>query len=147
MTTSSNLPSSRAGFNNITWLPQKVPTLFTAMSVGSAATNNITYGVNANAMVLNHNEVIEVVINNFDGGWHPIHIHGHAPQLGESRPIPVSIKLANSHSRSCKRHIYTFRGLSSIPARYAEPWAADGRYECYGFAAKGHGARGSRAKR
>jgi FtsP/CotA-like multicopper oxidase with cupredoxin domain len=103
------------------------------MSTGSAATNNITYGVNANAMVLNHNEVIEVVINNFDGGWHPIHIHGHAPQLGESRPIPLSIKLANSHSRSCERHIYTFRGLSSIPARYTEPWAADGLYECSGL--------------
>jgi len=59
-----------------------VPTLFTALTSGNAALNNQTYGMNANAMVLNYNEVIEVVINNADGGAHPIHIHGHAPQLG-----------------------------------------------------------------
>jgi iron transport multicopper oxidase len=54
------------------------------MTTGDYATHNLTYGVNANAMVLDYNQVVEVVINNFDTGSHPIHIHGHAPQLGKS---------------------------------------------------------------
>jgi iron transport multicopper oxidase len=52
------------------------------MTTGDAANDSLTYGLNANAMVLGYNEVIEVVINNFDNGSHPIHIHGHAVQLG-----------------------------------------------------------------
>jgi len=41
-------------------------------------------------MVLNFNETVEVVINNYDNGSHPIHIHGHAPQLGLS-PFPFPL--------------------------------------------------------
>jgi FtsP/CotA-like multicopper oxidase with cupredoxin domain len=33
-------------------------------------------------MVLDLNEVIEVVVNNKDTSSHPVHIHGHAPQIG-----------------------------------------------------------------
>jgi iron transport multicopper oxidase len=51
------------------------------MSVGSAATNPVVYGVNANAFVLNSGQLIEIVINNYDTGGHPIHLHGHAVQL------------------------------------------------------------------
>jgi iron transport multicopper oxidase len=54
----------------------------TALTTGNSATDPRVYGVNSNPMVLNHNAVIEVVINNLDGGGHPIHIHGHAPQIG-----------------------------------------------------------------
>jgi iron transport multicopper oxidase len=75
---------NRAGFNNITWLPQLTPSLFTALTTGDAATDPNIYGINANAMVLNHNEVVELVINNFDSGSHPVHIHGHNVQLGQS---------------------------------------------------------------
>ncbi|KAE9365562.1 multicopper oxidase [Stipitochalara longipes BDJ] len=84
----------RAGFNNITWLPQKVPSLFTAMTTGNASTHNLTYGINANAMVLNnHNAVYEIIINNTDNGGHPIHIHGHAPQIA---PNPNNIQPPSS---------------------------------------------------
>jgi iron transport multicopper oxidase len=54
------------------------------MTTGDAANQSLTYGLNANAMVLGYNQVIEVVINNFDNGYHPIHIHGHNVQLGRS---------------------------------------------------------------
>lgn len=90
---------NRAGFNQITWLPQKVPSLFTALTTGSAATDNLTYGLNAHAMVLNYNEVIEVVINNFDNGSHPIHIHGHAPQI-------VARSTNGTYDPSTERHRY-----------------------------------------
>jgi iron transport multicopper oxidase len=73
-----------------------VPSLFTALTTGEYATKNLTYGINAHAMVLNYNEVIEVVINNFDTGYHPIHIHGHAPQIGQSLLVSFSVKLLTS---------------------------------------------------
>lgn len=50
------------------------------MSAGKYAVYPEIYGVNANAYVLEYDTVIEIVINNHDTGFHPIHTHGHAPQ-------------------------------------------------------------------
>lgn len=69
--------------NNITYVEPKVPSLYTALSVNESATNPIVYGEYANAHVLNHQDVVEIVINNFDSGGHPIHMHGHNFQFVE----------------------------------------------------------------
>lgn len=58
-----------------------MPSLYTALSVGIYATNPIVYGQAANAHVVNYYDVVEVVINNFDGGGHPLHLHGHNFQI------------------------------------------------------------------
>ncbi|GAM82221.1 hypothetical protein ANO11243_002000 [Dothideomycetidae sp. 11243] len=70
-----------AFFNDITYTMPKVPVLYTAMSAGDLATNEVIYGDNTNAFVLGHNDVVEVVINNNDGGSHPFHLHGHNFQV------------------------------------------------------------------
>lgn len=67
--------------NDVTYLEQKVPTLYTALSVGSDAQNPVVYGVNSNAFVLKHNEIVEIVLNNLDTGSHPFHLHGHQVQV------------------------------------------------------------------
>jgi len=72
---------NRAGFNNITYLAQVVPTLATALSTGSAASNASIYGVNTDSTVVEYGQLVEIVINNYDTGAHIMHIHGHAPQL------------------------------------------------------------------
>jgi iron transport multicopper oxidase len=72
---------NRAGFNNITYLAQVVPTLSTALTTGKAASNASIYGANTNAMVAHFGQLVEIVVNNFDTGAHVMHIHGHAPQL------------------------------------------------------------------
>jgi iron transport multicopper oxidase len=74
---------SRAGFNNVSYLEPKVPSLFTALTTGEEANNPTVYGLNSNPIIAKKNQVIEIVINNFDGGSHPMHLHGHAPQLVE----------------------------------------------------------------
>lgn len=56
---------NRAGFNNITYIPQKVPTLYTVLSAGEEASNPVIYGRNSNPFVLPHNKVIDIVINNY----------------------------------------------------------------------------------
>lgn len=64
--------AARATFNNITYIGQKVPTLATALTVGKDASDPRVYGVNTNPYVLQSGKIIEVVINNLDGGAHPI---------------------------------------------------------------------------
>ena len=70
-----------AFFNDITYVPQKVPSLYTALSADSLAENPKVYGVNSHAIVLKHNEVVDIVLNNEDPGKHPFHLHGHVFQV------------------------------------------------------------------
>ena len=59
----------------------KVPSLYTALSVGKDATNPIVYGHAANPQVLDYFDTVEVVVNNYDTGGHPLHLHGHNFQI------------------------------------------------------------------
>lgn len=54
-----------------------MPTLYTALTTGTSATNVAVYGENTNAFVLKKGEVVEIVLNNDDPGKHPFHLHGH----------------------------------------------------------------------
>lgn len=66
-----------AFFNNITYKAPKVPTLYTVLSAGDAATNAEVYGTYTHPFVLERNEVVQIVVNNLDPGRHPFHLHGH----------------------------------------------------------------------
>ncbi|PQE24793.1 multicopper oxidase protein [Rutstroemia sp. NJR-2017a BVV2] len=66
-----------AFFNNITYVSQKVPTLYTVMSTGEDAVNPAVYGEFAHPFVLGYKQTIEIVVNNLDSGKHPFHLHGH----------------------------------------------------------------------
>ena len=70
-----------AAFNGISWVEPKVPTLFSALSLGGNATNPMVYGDNTHALILNGGEVVEIILNNNDPGKHPIHLHGHNFQV------------------------------------------------------------------
>lgn len=70
-----------AFLNNISYTAPKVPTLYTVMSAGDLATDATVYGDFTHAMVLGHNDVVEIVLNNNDTGSHPFHLHGHNFQV------------------------------------------------------------------
>lgn len=100
----NNLMSGKnyAFFNNITYTTPKVPTLFSVMSAGELATNSKVYGEFTNTFVLNHMEVIQIVLNNVDSGVHPFHMHGHEFQLihrseayDDDHPTPFNPKKDN----------------------------------------------------
>jgi iron transport multicopper oxidase len=80
--TMSNLGdgANYAFFNGLTYVRPQVPTLFTALSVGSAATNPVVYGRDTLPHILPHMQIIDIVVNNQDPGKHPFHLHGHAFQ-------------------------------------------------------------------
>lgn len=68
-------------FNNISYTIPKVPTLYSVLSAGDQAINPLVYGEYTHPMVLEHNQVVEVVMNNGDTGSHPFHLHGHNFQV------------------------------------------------------------------
>jgi len=74
---------ARFTINDITYLPPRVPSLYTALSVGNYSTNPLVYGVNTNPFVLQYGEIIELVINNRHENLHPMHLHGHQFQVLE----------------------------------------------------------------
>lgn len=73
--------ASYAFFNNISYTKPKVPTLYSDLSSGDLATNAEVYGEYTHPMVLGHNQVVVVVLNNADTISHPFHLHGHNFQL------------------------------------------------------------------
>ncbi|KAK9464750.1 Cupredoxin [Lipomyces arxii] len=72
-----------AFFNDLTYTAPKVPTLMTVMSSGNMSTDAAVYGTNTHTYVLEHNQVVEIVLNNADPGKHPFHLHGHVFQVIE----------------------------------------------------------------
>jgi iron transport multicopper oxidase len=71
--------TNRAMFNQQPFNPPLVPTVFSALSLADNATVVSAYG--PATMVINHGEVIDLVIKNGDPGKHPFHLHGHKFQI------------------------------------------------------------------
>jgi len=58
-----------AFINDVTYVRPKVPTLYSVLSSPPNITMDPTiYGVNTNAFVLEHNQVVEIILNNNDPG-------------------------------------------------------------------------------
>jgi iron transport multicopper oxidase len=86
-TNSANVSDiSRFTVNNYSYLGQKVPSLYTALTTGEDSSNPIVYG-QVNPIVVRHNEIVEIVINNLNTNLHPWHMHGHQFQFLD-RPDP-----------------------------------------------------------
>ena len=70
-----------AFFNDWSYRAPNIPTMFTALSSDNYSMQSTIYGGNINGFVLDHNQMIQIVINNADAGKHPFHLHGHVFQL------------------------------------------------------------------
>ncbi|KAJ1827408.1 ferroxidase fet3, partial [Coemansia sp. RSA 2599] len=67
-------------------MPSKVPTLFSAMSMGELAADGAIYGPQTDAVVINKGEVIEILLTNEGPLYHTMHLHGHSFQVTEYGP-------------------------------------------------------------
>ena len=74
------MPWYSAYFNNVTYINQKVPTLYTAATTGEFNTNPIVYG-EVNPFIVNYGDLVQIVVNNVDAAAHPFHLHGHHFQV------------------------------------------------------------------
>lgn len=86
----SDREQNRASINGVSYVPQKVPTLYTALSApANLVSNPLIYGVNANPYVTPFGSIVELTIVNTDGGAHPFHLHSHNFQvIARSGPAP-----------------------------------------------------------
>lgn len=69
------------GYQNSTYRFPQVPSIVSALSMGADANKVEIYGKQTNAMVLNHMEMIQLRVHNWDAGFHPFHLHGHTFQV------------------------------------------------------------------
>ncbi|KAE8442783.1 hypothetical protein EG329_002871 [Mollisiaceae sp. DMI_Dod_QoI] len=72
--------------DNISYTTPKVPTLFSVLSSGDLSTNSEIYGEFTHPIILDHNQIVQVVLNNADSGTHPFHLHGHNFQVINREP-------------------------------------------------------------
>ncbi|KAJ1728668.1 ferroxidase fet3, partial [Coemansia biformis] len=94
--------------NNITYAPPKVPTLYTALSMGADALDPRVYGPQTHAVVLKHNEVVELTINNPGALPHPLHLHGHTFQIVEFGPATTNLPIPEEFQNITIRHAARF---------------------------------------
>ncbi|KAJ2596206.1 ferroxidase fet3 [Coemansia sp. RSA 1722] len=66
--------------------PPKVPTLFSALSTDTSAFDASIYGVQAEAEVIDQNDVVEIHMINASPIDHAMHLHGHTFQITEYGP-------------------------------------------------------------
>ncbi|KAJ2800930.1 ferroxidase fet3 [Coemansia guatemalensis] len=77
--------------NKYPYTEPAVPSLFTAMTTGELAMDRNIYGPQAEALILRHEEVVEIKLNNPSGLVHSFHLHGHAFQVVEYGPVDRDI--------------------------------------------------------
>lgn len=72
-----------AFFNDISYTKPSVPSLYTVLSApdDDTASNETIYGSNTHPVILEHNQVHQLILNNDDTGKHPFHLHGHNFQV------------------------------------------------------------------
>ncbi|KAF8860882.1 FET Ferroxidase [Acephala macrosclerotiorum] len=99
----SDADQNRASFNGVSYVAQKVPTLYTALSAPADLVNNpLIYGVNSNPFVLPKDAIVEITLINTDGGPHPFHLHSHKFQVisrGDAGPDNGPPLMPSKHDR------------------------------------------------
>ncbi|PSN75263.1 hypothetical protein BS50DRAFT_36444 [Corynespora cassiicola Philippines] len=72
---------SRIGLGDQPWTEPKVPSLYTALSTGEAASQASTYGIGTDPWVIKSGHVVQVYMENPQVWPHPMHLHGHVFQV------------------------------------------------------------------
>ncbi|GJJ10823.1 hypothetical protein Clacol_005051 [Clathrus columnatus] len=70
---------NRAMFNNVTYNSPLVPSILTELTMGNLSSDVAVYG--PQSFILEHNQVFEIRLFNWDAGKHPFHLHGHKFQV------------------------------------------------------------------
>ncbi len=107
--------------------------------MGNDATDPIVYGYAANAQVLSYYDTVEVVVNNFDTGGHPLHLHGHNFQIVQRSAINAGVyggTPINPPSTPIRRDVVkvnaggyvTFRFIANNPDKSHYPFHLSGAF-------------------
>jgi iron transport multicopper oxidase len=113
-----NVLSAALGPNG-PYIGQKVPSLYTALSTGKDALNPVVYGNATNTFILRQGQIIDLVVNNYDDGGHPFHLHGHSFQvLHRGLDLPFGGDHSAFPSIPMRRDTVKVAGLGSLVLRF-----------------------------
>jgi iron transport multicopper oxidase len=114
-----------AAFNSKSYVSPLTPSLLTSqtMLLNETSTSDV-YGPNTGAVILNHMDMVEIVINNLDSGSHPIHIHGtqfqivHKSQDDSSTDPALNPPFTESQANPMRRDTIQIPGGGSSTLRF-----------------------------
>ncbi|KAJ2847295.1 hypothetical protein IWW36_003925, partial [Coemansia brasiliensis] len=115
--------SSYFVLDKLPFATSKIPTLYSAMTMGSLAQNGTIYGPQANAHVLKHLEVVQVTIHNPSELYRSFHLHGHSFQViayGPAKNIPDDVKrpVRKTTKWPLRRDTITVASYESVAIRF-----------------------------
>lgn len=67
----------RYTINGETYQEQTTPSLYTALMLEAHGFTNLTTFGSTNPYVINYDDIVELVVNDYQGNLHPWHLHGH----------------------------------------------------------------------
>jgi hypothetical protein len=96
---------TRTAIGSQPWVPQKVPSLYSALTTGDAALDPATYGPGSNPWVVKSGQVVQIHYQNTHPYPHPMHLH-----VSNHRSLRFHSKLTALGSRLPGRRSW-FRSL------------------------------------
>ncbi|KAK3937429.1 Cupredoxin [Diplogelasinospora grovesii] len=111
--------STRGMLSSFTYVPQKIPTMFTALTAPAQYVMNPAIYGRVNPRVLTFNSIVEIYLNNHDSRAHPFHLHGHNFQVinrGEGGALWPG--LTSTPQYPMKRDVVVVYAGSSVTLRF-----------------------------
>ncbi|KAL9709960.1 ferroxidase fet3 [Leucoagaricus gongylophorus] len=113
--------TNRGTFNYTVYNSPEVPAILSALTLGENATVEQAYG--PGSFVIDHMDVVDLVIKNSDAGKHPFHLHGHKPMLvGVSEDYTsddptLNPPLVEGQTNPMRRDVFQIPPMGSITLR------------------------------
>lgn len=127
--------TSRATFNNVTFHYPKVPTAFTQVQYADQHIPRAAYG--HLTFILDHLDVVDLIIKNTDAGKHPFHLHGHMFQIvnrasnySSTDPI-LSPPLVEGQANPIRRDSVSVFAHGSVTLRFVADNPGSWMFHCH----------------
>ncbi|KAJ2664726.1 ferroxidase fet3 [Coemansia sp. RSA 1200] len=111
--------------DSIPYKTPKVPTLFSAITMGNLSMDPTVYGTQTRAHILDHMDVVEIELHNQGFLDHTFHLHGHNFQIVEYGPVEgvvprglVPTKLRKAQGSPIRRDTLMVKASSYIKIRF-----------------------------
>jgi iron transport multicopper oxidase len=118
--------------NGVDYIPQDVPTLYTALNAPASQVNNpAIYGMNSNPTVLPYGAVVELTVSNHDSSAHPFHLHGHNFQVVYRDPGGANFPINPPPGPPMRRDTILMRAEGSVTIRFVADNPGISLFHCH----------------
>ncbi|KAI6006986.1 Fet3 ferroxidase [Pisolithus albus] len=113
--------TNHAMINGVVYNPPLVPAILSELTLGSNATVQEAYG--PYSFILEHLDVVDIVVKNLDTNHHPFHLHGHKFQIvnrvavSDSNDTTLNPPLVEGQANPMRRDTTVIPGGGSVTLR------------------------------